>query len=136
MSFHPLAIYQNFDLLVIFGFVLAVVAIANIAKWQRDRLWHDTARMALEKGQPIPTLDHHPRAWRKYRRGYRGGRCFPRGLVTIAVGVALYFIAPEGLGRWWILPVLVGSAQFVIGLISLLSPDRDEGPDDLPPATK
>ncbi len=122
------------QLLTIFAFVIVIVAIANIAKWQRDKLWHDTARMALDKGQPLPPLDHMPRAIRRYRRrGY--GRCFPRGLITIAVGLALYFIAPEGLGRWWMLPVLVGAAQFIAGLCSLIFSSRDDRPDDvLPPS--
>ena len=120
---------HDIDLIVLFGFVIAVIAIQAIARWQRDRLWHETARVALEKGQPVPPLDD-PRAYRKYRRCGRRG-FGPRGLIAITVGLGLYFIHPDGLGRWWLLPVFVGIAQLVCWGISSLTDGNRDPRDDL-----
>jgi hypothetical protein len=135
---NTLLAYLNFngshdmDLIVIFGFVIAVIVIQSVARWQRDRLWHETARVALEKGQPVPPLDD-PRAWRKYRRWDRGRRCGPRGLVLIAVGLGLYFVHPDGIGRWWALPLFIGVAQLLVGLLSSFGGRDDRDDSQTPP---
>ena len=59
----------NADLVLVFLFVLAVVVIKQIASWHQRKLWHETARAALEKGQPLPFGDEDPlpRAMRKLK---------------------------------------------------------------------
>src|SRR4051812_7615684 len=37
-------------------FVVAVVAVALSFKHRQRQMWHETARLALEKGQPLPPM--------------------------------------------------------------------------------
>jgi hypothetical protein len=68
---------------------------------RRQELWHQTARIALEKGQPLPTLpdDEPARSDRDDRRASdaRGpARDFRTGLILVGTGIGLYFLV--GLG--------------------------------------
>ena len=53
---------------------------------RRQALWHETARIALEKGQPLPPLpnDEPAQSHEDKKNDFRGG------LVLIAVGAGLY----------------------------------------------
>lgn len=70
---------------------------------RRQALWHETARIALEKGQPLPPLqdgENSPANTPKESD-------FRAGLVLIAVGAGLYFF----------LNALIGPAFGLIGAI-------------------
>lgn len=68
------------------GFILVgtIVVAAFYFKNQRRRLWHETARLALEKGQPLPAIPDSECS--------RGGplRDLRSGLILLAIAVGLY----------------------------------------------
>jgi hypothetical protein len=102
------------QLIVIFGFVLLVVLMKSIARNRRARMWHETARVALEKGQPLPSP-------------LLAGACQPRdprrillgGLILMGIGAALY-LAPIHQGGPWVgaIPGFIGLAMVVFCLIT------------------
>lgn len=127
----------NTTVIIVFAFIVVLTIIKQISRWQRDKLYYDFARAAVEKGQPVPERAWGPGdmrdMWRCNRRfgRYRYGGFVPRGLVLVAVGVGLYFAYPEGIGRWWILPLIIGVAQLIIGgIIYLTRPKDDRDPFD------
>jgi formate-dependent nitrite reductase membrane component NrfD len=65
-----------------------IVFVALYFAHERRRLWHETARIALEKGQPVPpnpdTNNTHVAREKSPASDVRGG------LVLIAVAVGLY----------------------------------------------
>ncbi|HEX2100267.1 MAG TPA: DUF6249 domain-containing protein [Candidatus Synoicihabitans sp.] len=70
---------------------LALVALILYAQHRRRALWHETARLALEKGQPIPGADPDsttgsaPADPQTRVRGYLIG-----GITNIAVAAGMY----------------------------------------------
>lgn len=123
-------------LIVIFAFVLCVIIIKQISRYQRARLWHETARLALEKGQPLPTEVTGKLANGEFQRrcATRFGRqdhwCYlRRGLIQLAVGAALYFAMDEG-RMWALIPGLIGVANLILWAIFSLRPKQPEDPRD------
>lgn len=101
---------------------------------QRRRLWHETARLALEKGQPLPPSIDAPAP--ENRRGYRPARDIRRGLVLMSVGVGLYFflghVAPD-VATVGAIPGLIGVALLLFGLFSRFAlPQAPTDDDRLP----
>ncbi len=130
------------DLIVIFAFVIAIIAISKWSRYQRDKLWHETARIALEKGQPVP--DRWPSfaagANRWERRRWRWSWFGPwwdirRGLVLLAVGGALYFALDRSARDWMFLPMAIGSVYLLFGAVRLMAqgPNDESDPRDPPP---
>lgn len=125
-------------LVVIFAFVLCVIIIKQISRYQRARLWHDTARLALEKGQPLPADAAEKLTSREFQRrcATRFGRddhwCYlRRGLIQLAVGVALYIAMDEG-RMWALIPGLIGVANLIAWAIFSLRPKSPEDRRDPP----
>jgi len=114
---------------LIFAFVIVIVAIANWRRFRQEKLWHDTARLALEKGQPLPagmTPDNLSASCR------RGGRNRPwndlrGGLVLIAVGTGVYLAIPGPARLWGYVPMFIGVALLAAGLIGMLVRGRSSG---------
>ncbi len=82
----------------------AVMGVTNRISERREREeWHRTARLALEKGQPVPPMPssegsrHEPppginlTEWQAARRSAKQRRDFKAGLILLAIGLALYF---------------------------------------------
>ncbi len=127
----PGAQEETIKLLVIFSFVIVVIAIRNFTRLQRQKLWHETARAALDKGQPLPP-DFISGRWENGPR-FAGGWPLSRGLILIAVGVSFHLIDKPGLRAWAPLPLCVGAAFLVISLISFFranASDRPRTPGD------
>ena len=127
----------NADLTLVFLFIIAVVAIKQISRWHQRQLWHETARIALEKGQPIPPEgpsscqdDRFPRAGMRFRYFKKHPILrISQGIILASIGVGLYYAAPSGLGNWWLLPVFIGGAQVLTGLLMFLfRNDSDDRP--------
>ena len=130
------------NLYVIFGFVLCLILIMAFFRHQREKMWHETARLALEKGQPVPS-----RWGGAVGPGFAGRRGFAhfgywgpwweirRGLVLLAVSAGLYYTLSERNHGWIAIPACIGTVYLVLGLISLIRgvPNEKDDPRD-PPA--
>ena len=100
------------NLIVIFAFVVVLVVIKNIFRMRQSQLWHETARTALEKGQPLP-----PGA---APASGCGGQHWTCGLIWIAVGVGLYLVNDGDVRNWAVLPICIGVALLLASLIGAL----------------
>jgi hypothetical protein len=76
-----------------FAFVIAIVAINHVNARRKAELRHETIRLALEKGQPLPPelLNMPATVEQKPKSNDRKA-----GLILIAVGVGLYFFFSAG----------------------------------------
>jgi hypothetical protein len=111
------------------GFVIIVSAHFN---HRRQELWHETARIALEKGQPLPaipgafdsqtqsTASNQPR-WRGYLIG---------GLINIAVGAGIFFALGSipnpafNIGFFGFIPGFIGVALLLGAVIEAMASRR------------
>jgi Domain of unknown function (DUF6249) len=86
------------------GLPIAIVGLLLYFKHRKEVLWHETARLALEKGQPIPArpdgefslADQPPPTadlaeWRRLQRASRRWRDLRAGLILVAIGAAFFF---------------------------------------------
>lgn len=121
---------------LLFGGTIAVVAM--ILHHRRQRLWHETARIALEKGQPIPALREDELApqpppgmsyaeWLRLRREHERGHGLRGGLVLIAVGVGMLLMLGPG-NYVGAIPGLIGVALIVSALLERFMSRREPGP--------
>lgn len=101
---------------------------------RRREMWHQTARLALEKGQPLPPqADEAPAA-----QGPRSHRSndFRSGLILIAVGGGLYLflnsVGAEGARFVGAIPGFIGVALLLYGLFEAVFKRKHSGPDDRP----
>lgn len=97
---------------ITFGFTALTVGILAYRRYRSDTLRHETIRLALEKGQPLPPGLLDPVAVRD-----PGARDLRRGLVLLAIGLGLglflYFApAPGTHPHTW-------SIGFIPGLMGL-----------------
>lgn len=126
-------------LIPIAGIVLAgVITVCGMYFHNRRReMWHETARIALEKGQPLPPLgpeqseaDEKPKD-RDANHDVRGG------LVLIAVGAGLWMmftgIAP-GLRYIGAIPGFIGVALLLYALLAAMFRRKPTQPPQDPSA--
>ena len=122
-------------LAVVLCLAIPIIAIVLYfrSRHQRDKLWHETARLALEKGQPLPPLPHsdedlknvpppgaNPEEWWGWKRERRRQRDLRRGLILLAVGVAL--LLPHGHGRFGDGDISIGAYVMTgLGLAMLIN---------------
>lgn len=86
-----------------------ILAIGGMCLKHREReQWHQTARVAMEKGLPVPAYPADPSEgwqppagmsfaeWDAARRQARRHRDLKAGLILLAIGAAFYFGFEEG----------------------------------------
>lgn len=138
--FFPLfANFGRFDgnLVIIFAFVVCLVLISGFFRHRRQELWHQTARLALEKGQPLPAAAMAgDRETRRCDRRWGPWGELRRGLVLVAVGVALYFCLNADARDFAAIPAFIGVAYLLLGLFGVLRAGKSSRPDDGEPADK
>ena len=95
--------------IVLFLSVVGVVAIVISHRLKKTKLLHETIRAMIDKGQPIPPELLQPQEPRRRPRSD-----LRRGLVFIAVGVALLITLPGGPAKaGGLIPLLMGVAFLV-----------------------
>lgn len=133
----PLAIIDNVGQLIavislIGGLLLALVipVVALILHHRKRQLWHETARLALEKGQPLPPsqveaddaeLTPPPGVsfaeWQAAKRAESRSHATKGGLVLIAVGggIIAFFSAmgSKNFGMIGTIPGFIGIALLI-----------------------
>ena len=136
------------------GMVLAgIIIVAGLVfKYHQRRLWHETARAALEKGQPVPPYpgaqaQDTTKSWHEFAmsqmaahhnsRRYRWRRDLRGGLVLLAVGVAVYVARPPDWTPGWDLaiyiPGFIGAALLLNALFSAIFSPKETETDTRPP---
>jgi hypothetical protein len=118
---------------LVFAGVMAVSAM--YFKHQKQLAWHQTARLALEKGQPMPPppmsdeeLKYAPAPptmsaaeWQQAQRTQQRRRDLRAGLILLAVGGGLYLMLREMSGTdvamVGAIPGLIGVALLLHGLL-------------------
>jgi hypothetical protein len=95
-------------------FSLVIVTVTSLAKAHKRRLEHETIRIALEKGQPLPPnifVEQTERRSCSPNRDRRAGVI----LVAIAVGLFgfLFAVAPERVYAVALIPGLIGTALLI-----------------------
>lgn len=101
-------------------FAGAVVISAMYFRQRRRELWHETARLALEKGQPLPPLDAEDAREAEQvsvKKSSGPGHSDVRsGLILVGVGIGLWLmfnsLAPD--------VRMIGAIPFMIGVAQLL----------------
>lgn len=115
-----------------FGGIMAFMAM--YFNHQRRKLWHETTRIALEKGQPIPPYASEKKWDRSHHRetnDFRGGLV----LIAIGAGIYLFFVTVGAAEARFIgaIPGFIGVALLLHGLLTALLPAKNIPPDDRPP---
>jgi hypothetical protein len=98
---------------------------------RRHQLWHDTARVALEKGQPLPPMPADvappPPTENKPANDIR------TGLILIATGAGLFLflnsLVGRGLGLVGAIPGFIGVALLLFGVLTAVI-KRNRTPTD------
>lgn len=121
---------------IVFAFVIIIIAIANLRRIKQQKMWHETVRQAIDKGQPLPaTMAYGGPFGRSFR--YRGLWPLYRGLVLIAVGIGFYLVHSQWANRWAPLPICIGAALLLIGLFNCFrSPDNSDPQNPQNPANR
>lgn len=116
----------------VFIFVGAIVITRLYFRNQQRRMWHETARLALEKGQPLPPDFVAPPEAQPEKNGRR--RCDVRaGLILIAVGVALYLAWKHSgmdISFYAAIPGFIGVALLLNSLFDALRSGKSSARDD------
>lgn len=121
---------------IVCGITLTAIIIVFGLKYsmRRQELWHETARIALEKGQPLPPNmeDEHVRSESK-----RNKSDFREGLILVAVGAGLYlflgsFVA-HNLGYVGFIPGFIGVALLLHGTLKHFLGDKGVSSSDQTP---
>ncbi len=92
-----LGVPEMIVILAIFAFpvfVVSIIAAVFFFKHREQRLWHETARLALEKGQPLPptNLEERVRLQKSARREDLAQHDVRGGMVLVAVGAGLWLM--------------------------------------------
>ncbi|HUR57272.1 MAG TPA: DUF6249 domain-containing protein [Opitutaceae bacterium] len=122
-------------------FVVAIVAVALSFKHRQRQMWHETARLALEKGQPLPPLPQGERP-----SGLPSGEAMAYhdirgGLVLFALGAGLWVMLMHTDTQYYFvgaIPGFIGIALLVFGVgraLVMRSASKTDRAGQTPPQT-
>jgi hypothetical protein len=136
---HPPVFYVMMIPLGSMVFALFFILVTGHFRNQEEQRRHETARIALEKGQPVPAFAD---SWNG-RREKRGQQktwvgLMIGGFVNVAVGVGTYImlgaIPGAYVARWCsLIPGLIGVALLLSALIVALTAPTQSDSGDHPP---
>ncbi len=116
---------------LLIGPIIIFIVFSSIQR--RQELWHETARVALEKGQPLPPMPADvapPPAETQPPNDIR------TGMVLIAVGAGLYLflgtLFGPGFGYVGAIPGFIGAALLLFGLLNAFFKRKDQPPSARP----
>ena len=120
---------------LVFGGAVAISAM--YFKNRKRELWHETARLALEKGQPLPpALDEEDTPSSEQRKD-DDRNDFRGGFVLVATGAGLYLflstLVGRGLGYVGAIPGFIGVALILHGCLNLMLRSKKSTSDDRAP---
>jgi hypothetical protein len=133
--------------IVILALVIGLVATVMYFRGKERERWHETIRLSIEKGQPVPKLQEElggPLAealsarLAPESRSRQRMRLVTGGLVNIAIGIGLYFglseVPDAHFARFFaLIPGLIGVALLLSALIdALLSNKHTDSGNDAP----
>jgi hypothetical protein len=145
MNFTLALMFSSFEIsaliIPIAAFVLCgVIAVCSMYfHHQRRRLWHETARLALEKGQPLPPRPFDlARATFQERTPSNSHRTDIRsGLILVATGAGIYVFLGTFLGKGFgyigAIPGFIGVSLLLHGVLCLAFPEKTSAPEDQRP---
>jgi hypothetical protein len=118
--------------ITLFFIGLAITVASLYFKNQSRRMWHETARIALEKGQPIPgaTPDMHEALSQQAAKAASaqvsasrssGRGDIKAGLILLAVSAGLYFGFKDLNGEFHSMPTFLIYVPGFIGLALLIN---------------
>jgi hypothetical protein len=115
---------------------LVVGTTAVVMKSRERQMWHETARLALEKGQPMPPLSGRSEEYRRFRER-REKNDVRAGLIMIGIGAGIFlFLAAAGNGEARFIgtiPGFIGVALLLSGVINAVLAKDKKSPEDRPP---
>lgn len=103
---------------------IPIVVAALYFRHQQQKLWHETARLALEKGQPLPPRSAEETGGRSIAHDLRSG------LILIGLGIGLYFFLGRGIA--FIVGFIGVALVLYAALIAIFA--KDKNPPQDPPA--
>ena len=99
---------------------------------RRKQMWHETARLALEKGQPLPPLEIDEARVERAAPREAAWDDIQAGAICIATGAGLYLFLGgfinAGLGYVGAIPGFIGVALVLVGIGRLVA-ERKKRPD-------
>lgn len=127
--------------IAVFLFVISIVAIKKYADVQKQKFWHETARLAIEKGQPVPLLPIAPKNGNETPPPRSAiGRDVRAGLILLGVGAGCYFAfrtANFGPAMFaFYIPIFIGAALLLNALFTALIASKSSDSDRPSPSPK
>jgi hypothetical protein len=119
---HAIAIVIPVAALILAG---VIVVSALYFQNRRRELWHETARLALEKGQPLPAIpDEDATSAQRQREQDDGTNDFRAGLILLGTGIGLFFFlgrfVKHELGYVGAVPGFIGLGLLLFGILRLV----------------
>jgi Domain of unknown function (DUF6249) len=122
---HVLADFSNLPWValvsIVGSFLIAPIVIFIVFRsiQRRHELWHETARVALEKGQPLPPM---PADVAPPSEPAKPANDIRSGLILVAVGAGLYVflgsLVNRSMGYVGAIPGFIGMALLFFGLLN------------------
>jgi Domain of unknown function (DUF6249) len=113
-------------------FAGAIVASSMYFENRRRQMWHETARLALEKGQPLPPFPGDPAQPPKPPGSATND--IRSGLISLATGAGLFLFLDNFLGRGLAcvaaIPAFVGVALLLFGVGRMITGRRQTSTED------
>jgi hypothetical protein len=118
---------------MLFGGTMGIAAM--YFSHRRRELWHQTTRLALEKGQPLPAMpdesERRPDPKEETSNDFRGG------LVLIGVGFGLFLflqqVAGRSVGYVGAIPGFIGVALLISGVVRASMARKNSSTSGRPP---